>query len=266
MLAVISPAKRILWSQKSRDSTELPVTSPVFLSDANRLARAVKALSPRGHQEIMKISDDLARQNHVRFQDFRSRPAAGSLHHSLFALAGDTYTVPDAKTPSPPMVGYAQGRLRILSGLYGLLRPLDGIQPHRLEMGSSLATEKSGSLYEYWGPRLARGLNDIAEEYGTKTLINCASVEYFSAVQVKALKLRLITPIFLESRGGPLRIVSFFAKTARGAMARYVLENQIADPADLAGFSYGGYRLARHLSEGNRFVFLRDFQVSSDES
>jgi cytoplasmic iron level regulating protein YaaA (DUF328/UPF0246 family) len=138
------------------------------------------------------------------------------------------------------------------------LRPLDAIQPYRLEMGSRLRTDRGATLYEYWGDRLAGALNAAAREAGTDVLVNCASVEYFSAVPEQALGLRVITPVFLEQRGGQQKIVSFFAKKARGAMARFIIEHRLTDPESLRAFDTGGYRFSAALSEGDRWVFLRD--------
>jgi cytoplasmic iron level regulating protein YaaA (DUF328/UPF0246 family) len=152
---------------------------------------------------------------------------------------------------------FAQDRLRILSGLYGLLKPLDGIQEYRLEMGSKLKTRKGGSLYDYWGDRLAKALNDQAEALGTSTLINCASVEYFSAVDAKALKLNVITPQFLEDKPGGPKIVSFYAKKARGAMARFIVERRLTDPDSILEFDLGGYAYSEELSEPGKPAFLR---------
>ena len=154
---------------------------------------------------------------------------------------------------------WAQDHLRILSGLYGVLRPLDAMQPYRLEMGSRLKTRRGTSLYDYWGEDLSKMLNAQAEVVGTDTLINCASQEYFGAVAPKALKLRVITPVFMELKDGNAKIVSFFAKKARGAMARYMVQNRINDPKNIQDFDIGGYEFQPALSEGDRWVFLRDY-------
>ena len=152
---------------------------------------------------------------------------------------------------------WAQRHLRILSGLYGLLRPLDAIRPHRLEMGSRLATPRGATLYDFWGDRVALALNAAAEETGSTVLINCASVEYFTAANHDALRLRVVTPTFLEERGGEQKIVSFWAKKARGAMARFISEHRLTDPSEILAFTAGGYVHEPDLSEPDRPVFLR---------
>ncbi|MBF9051067.1 peroxide stress protein YaaA [Roseobacter sp. HKCCD9010] len=256
MLTVISPAKRLDWNAR-----DVEVTTPVFQSDADHLASVARELSVPDLRKLMAISEDLGRLNHERFQRFAeekddTRPAA-------LAFAGDTYAGLEAGSLDAEDLRFAQDRLRILSGLYGLLRPLDAIQAYRLEMGSRLKTEKGPSLYAYWGDRLAQALNDEAEMLGADTLINCASVEYFSAVDPKALKLPVITPNFLEDRPGGPKIVSFFAKKARGAMARFIIENRLTTPNHLSDFSLGGYRYAADLSTPEKPAFLRAEAVAA---
>lgn len=250
MLTVISPAKRLDWSER-----DVEMTAPVFQEDANKLARVAKRLSQKDLAKLMDISADLAKLNADRFKRFEDehdniRPAA-------LAFAGDTYAGLEAGSMDADDLRFAQDRLRILSGLYGLLKPLDGIQEYRLEMGSKLKTRKGGSLYEYWGDRLAKALNEQAEAIGTSTLINCASVEYFSAVDAKALKLEVITPQFLEDKPGGPKIVSFYAKKARGAMARFIIERRLTDPDSVLEFDLGGYAYSEELSEPGKPAFLR---------
>lgn len=249
MLTVISPAKRLDWSPR-----DIATTTPAFQSDADHLAKVAKRLSTADLRKLMDISEDLARLNRDRFATFAedqdTRPAA-------LAFAGDTYAGLEAATLDADDLRFAQGRLRILSGLYGILRPLDAIRPYRLEMGSRLKTEKGTNLYEYWGTRLAEALNTEAKALGTATLVNCASVEYFGAVDPNALKLRVITPTFLEDKPGGPKIVSFYAKKARGAMARFITENRLTDPAHLSDFNSGGYRYEPDLSTDEKPAFLR---------
>src|SRR6056297_694009 len=158
-----------------------------------------------------------------------------------------------------PTMAWAQDHFRILSGLYGLLRPLDAIEPYRLEMGSRLATDRGRTLYDYWGDRISRALNAQAREVGADVLVNCASQEYFGAVDRAALDLRVITPVFMEEKAGTPKIVSFYAKKARGAMARFVIQNRLTDPDALKEFDTGGYRYNAEMSEGDSMVFLRDY-------
>ncbi|MFC2966970.1 peroxide stress protein YaaA [Acidimangrovimonas pyrenivorans] len=253
MLAVISPAKKLNWNAKA----PLPVTEPQFPDEAAELAAVARGLSVDELRKLMSISENLAKLNADRFAAFSETPDPVALRPAAFAFAGDTYVGLEAKTLDEDALRWAQDHLRILSGLYGLLRPLDQIQAYRLEMGSRLKTARGKSLYDYWGDRLSLALNAAAARAGTDLLVNCASTEYFSAVDPAALTLRVITPVFLEERGTERKVVSFWAKRARGAMARYMMENRLTDPEALKGFDTGGYRFEPDLSEGDRWVFLR---------
>ncbi|TCM87609.1 peroxide stress protein YaaA [Rhodovulum steppense] len=253
MLVVISPAKRL----DPAPVGGINPTAPAFQEDAVHLAAVASALSPAELTKLMHISDKLARLNADRFRDFAAAPAPEAVKPAVLLFAGDTYAGFEAASLDADDLRFAQDRLRILSGLYGLLRPLDAIQPHRLEMGSRLRTDRGETLYAYWGHRLARALNEAAQVAGTDILVNCASQEYFGAVDPAALRLRVITPVFLEDRPGGPKIVSFFAKKARGAMARFIVERRLTDPEALLEFDTGGYRHIPDLSEPYRPVFLR---------
>ncbi|MBM7067109.1 peroxide stress protein YaaA [Actibacterium sp. 188UL27-1] len=253
MLVVISPAKRLDWSEVP----EIAATVPAYLGDANALAGYARKLSKPKLQQLMGISTDLAKLNQERFSDFADAPAAQAVRPAARAFAGDTYAGLEAGTLDADAMRWAQDHLRILSGLYGLLRPCDGIQPYRLEMGSKLKTRRGGSLYDYWGDQLSRGLNEAAAHCGAEVLVNCASQEYFGAVDLDALALRVITPVFMEDRPGGPKIISFAAKKARGAMARFVVEHRLTDPEELKGFATGGYTFQPGMSDGDRWVFLR---------
>jgi len=256
MLTVISPAKRLDLAPVTLPGAMTP-TAPAFAADAARLARVARRLSVAELRDLMAISEPLAVLNRDRFKTFTAAPQTDQLHPAALMFAGDTYIGLEAKTLSEDALRWAQDRLRILSGLYGLLRPLDAIQPYRLEMGSKLVTARAGDLYGYWGKRLARALNAQAETLGTDTLVNCASQEYFGAVDKSALKLQVITPVFLEDKAGDAKIISFFAKQARGAMARFIAENRLTDPKSIQDFDAGGYRFQPQLSDGDRWAFLR---------
>ena len=256
MLIVISPAKRLDWAPRDQ-----AMTVPQFQGDALALAQTARNLSETELARLMALSPALARLNVARFERFEHdrddlRPAA-------LAFSGDTYQGLEAASLDADDLRFAQDRLRILSGLYGVLRPLDAIQPYRLEMGSRLATAKGADLYAYWGDRLARALNAQAAELGTDTLLNCASVEYFSAVDPAALALRVITPQFLEDKPGGPKIVSFHAKKARGAMARFVIERRLTDPEAILAFDLGGYSHAPELSGPGKPAFLRSAAAAS---
>ncbi len=252
MLVVISPAKRLDW-----DGAPAGGTDPAFRADANRLAAHARQLSLGQLKSLMGLSDDLARLNRDRFRAFEAAPAEAATRQAAFAFAGDTYLGLEAGSLDADDLRWADGRLWILSGLYGLLRPQDGIQPYRLEMGSRLKTRRGTSLYAYWGEMLAKHLNDAAARSGSTVLLNCASQEYFGAVDQTRLSLRVISPVFLEERGGQAKIVSFFSKRARGALARYVVERRISDPAGLLDFDAGGYRFDPERSEPEKPVFVR---------
>ncbi|MBT8409939.1 MAG: peroxide stress protein YaaA [Alphaproteobacteria bacterium] len=258
MLVVISPAKRLDW-----DGSVAAQTEPEFLKDAGTLAGHARQLTLGGLRKLMGLSDDLARLNRDRFRAYADAPAPQETRAAAFAFAGDTYQGLEAASLDEDALRWAQDHLRILSGLYGVLRPLDAIQPYRLEMGSRLKTRRGTTLYDFWGERIAKSLRAQAATVGTDVLVNCASQEYFGAVKSGALGLRVITPTFLEDRNGAAKTVSFFAKKARGAMARYIVENRVTDPADLRGFSIGGYGFDADRSGGDQMVFVRDYPEAS---
>lgn len=254
MLTVISPAKSLDWSP-----VDVTATDPVFQEDAVRLAKTSRNLTLGALKDLMHLSDDLARLNRDRFKAFEETPAADMTKPAALAFNGDTYQGLEAKTLSDEDMAYAQTHLGILSGLYGLLRPLDAIQPYRLEMGSRLKTRRGKNLYEYWGSTISEALNALGHAAGTDTLVNCASQEYFGAADTKALKLNIITPVFMEIKDDRPRIVSFFAKRARGAMARHIIENRVTTEDGLIAFNAGGYTFDPDLSEVNKLVFVRDY-------
>ncbi|PTX50405.1 hypothetical protein IQ03_02772 [Gemmobacter caeni] len=252
MLTVISPAKRLDPAPPALPAG-LAATDPQFAAEAAELARIARGLTPADLRRLMGISPALAELNADRFAAFGAQDRAPA----ALIFAGDTYAGLEAGKLDADAWRWATTHLRILSGLYGLLRPTDRIEPYRLEMGSRLANPRGGSLYDWWGERLAQALDATAEEAGARFLVNCASVEYFSAVDAGALRLPVITPVFLEDRADGAKVISFWAKKARGAMARFIMENRLSDPADLRGFTAGGYRHDASASEGPRLVFRR---------
>lgn len=256
MLCVISPAKKL--NETPRVVGEGDLTEPAFAAEAMRLVSLARELSVADLQALMSLSEPLARLNRDRFRAYRRKPARGAAFPAIHCFAGDTYQGLDAATLSADAMQRAGGHLRILSGLYGVLRPLDAIQPYRLEMGSRLANAKGADLYAFWGDKLAKALNAAGREAGTDVLLNCASVEYFRAADRKALKLRVISPVFLDGPAGEEKVISFFAKRARGAMVRFVLEHRLTDPADLRGFDGGGYRWRAEGSTPDAPVFARE--------
>jgi uncharacterized protein len=254
MLVVISPAKRLDWSPVGGD-----VTQPDFQSDAIRLAKTMRGQTLGDLRKLMDLSPDLARLNRDRFKIFESEPESETVRPAVQAFAGDTYIGLEAGSLDADELNWAQDHLRILSGLYGVLRPKDAIQPYRLEMGSRLKTRRGKNLYDYWGTQISKALVAQASEIETDTLINCASQEYFGAADNKALKLRVITPVFMEERKGAAKIVSFFAKKARGSMARFIIQRRLTDAEGIKDFDLGGYKFNSQMSEGDRWVFLRDY-------
>lgn len=253
MLVVVSPAKRLDWAERPYEMTE-----PEFQEEAARLAGHARQLTLGKLKNLMDLSDDLAKLNRDRFRQFSDRPTDDATRPALYAFAGDTYQGFDAASLDAEGRKRAQSHMRILSGLYGVLRPMDAIQPYRLEMGSRLKTRRGTNLYQYWGDRIANALNAAADEIGTDTLVNCASQEYFGAVDRDALTLRVITPEFYEIKNGQAKIVSFFAKRARGAMARFIVENRVTTEEGLRDFDLGGYRFAGPSDDGSRLFFHRD--------
>jgi len=253
MLVVISPAKKL----NMQPSPAIEPTQPMFGQEAEELAHVMQKLSLDALQSLMGISANLAKLNADRFASFGAqdkKPAA-------LAFAGDTYQGLEAATLESEDMAWAQNHLRVLSGLYGVLRPLDAIEPYRLEMGSKLATARGKSLYQYWGSKIAGALNEQAAATNSSLLVNCASKEYFDAVDLASLRLPVLTPVFLENKDGKSKIVSFHAKRARGAMARFIVQNRLRERVDLQGFDVGGYRYQRDQSDADKLVFIRNAMV-----
>ena len=252
MLTVISPAKKLDMS-----AVDITPTLPEFQTQANELAKVARKLSVNDLRKLMDISENLATLNRDRFRDFADASTPENAKAAMYIFAGDTYTGLEAESLDQDEVTFAQNHLRILSGLYGLLKPLDAIQPYRLEMGSRLKTQRGKSLYDYWGSTISEALNAQAEQVQTDTLINCASQEYFGAVKPDALTLNVVTPQFYEDKPGGPKIVSFYAKQARGAMARFIIQNRLTKPEQIRDFDTGGYAYQPDQSTPDRPVFLR---------
>ena len=258
MLAVVSPAKNLDFE------SPIPVdtfTQPAMLDQLDHLVKFCKTLSPADIASLMSISDKLSVLNADRFAEF-SRPfTPDNARQAMYAFNGDVYTGLDAYSLSERDVTFAQSHLRILSGLYGLLRPLDLMQAYRLEMGTKLATDKGKDLYQYWGEDITQVLNQALAEQGDSVLVNLASNEYFKSVKKKSLEAMIITPNFKDLKNGQYKVISFFAKKARGLMARYIIQNQLTDVEQLKGFDLAGYRFSEEQSSPTDFVFLRDEAV-----
>lgn len=252
MLVVTSPAKKLDWAERDQE-----MTWPALHDDAVELAEVARGQSVADLMKLMHISEDLARLNYDRFQDFAADPKTEATRPAALAFAGDTYQGLEAASLEPEEMAWAQEHLRILSGLYGVLRPLDALQPYRLEMGSRLKNPRGKNLYEFWGRKISDALNAQAEAAGTDILVNCASQEYFGAVDLAVLKLRVVTPVFMEDKNGTPKVVSFYAKRARGAMARFIIQRRLTDAESLLEFDTGGYAYQPQLSEPDKPVFLR---------
>ena len=254
MYAVISPAKKLNCSGWNRD---LDFTRPSLLDHTSGLVSEMKSKSTDDIGQLMKISEKLSSLNFDRYQSFSSNPECEDAKPAALMFDGDTYTGLQAQDFSQGDWGFAQQNLGILSGLYGLLRPLDLIQPHRLEMGTRLATERGSNLYAYWGDEIANLLQERNQNAADNTLVNLASNEYFKSASRPSLGMDVITPTFKELRDGKLKLISFSAKRARGSMARYIIKNQIENVDDLKDFDIDGYRFDPNQSTDNEWLFYR---------
>lgn len=258
MILVISPAKALDYETPPTLATH---TQPDFLDDAAELIGVLRQRSPAEIAALMSLSDPLASLNVARYASW-SRPfTADNAKQAVLAFNGDVYARLSAPTLTEADLAWAQDHLRILSGLYGVLRPLDLMQPYRLEMGTRLATARGKNLYEFWGARITAELNALLareEAAGREpVLLNLASDEYFKSVQPKKLKGRLVSAVFEDWKGGRYKIISFYAKRARGLMSRYVIEQRIDEVEALKGFDREGYAFAAEASDGDTLVFRR---------
>lgn len=257
MLVVLSPAKNL-------DYETAPVTSqysePRMTDDASELIERCRELSPAEIGSLMKISDKLAGLNAARYQEWQLPFTTDNAKQAVLAFNGDVYSGLEATTLSDEDFNYAQSHLRILSGLYGLLKPLDLMQPYRLEMGTRLSNQRGKNLYEFWGDKIATQLNDDAKDVSAQTLINLASNEYFKSVDLKTLTLNVVTPVFKDMKNGQYKVISFYAKKARGMMARFIVENKVTEPEGLKDFDTAGYQYCEAMSKPEEPVFIRNEQ------
>lgn len=254
MIFVISPAK-------SLDFDTPPVTAeytqPGFLTRSAVLVQRLRELSPAELSRLMDISDALAVLNVTRYAEWAPPFTPANAKQALLAFNGDVYEGLDAASLSPAGLAWCQQHLRILSGLYGLLRPLDLIQPYRLEMGTKLGNAAGKDLYAFWGEDITQALNAAMSPSGPAVLVNLASEEYFKAVRPKALKARIVNCVFEDWKGGRYKIISFYAKRARGLMARHAITGRLQEAEQLKGFAEGGYTFAPEASDDTRWVFRR---------
>jgi len=254
MLALISPAKKLDFDS---EVTLQSHTQPEFLNRAKKLITVARKLSPGQLSSMMKLSENLAVLNVQRYKAFNTPFTLGNAKQAALVFNGDTYLGLEAKTLTEADLEYAQDHLRILSGLYGLLRPLDLIQPYRLEMGAKFTSPKGGNLYDFWDGDLSKAANKVIGDHLDKTIINLASNEYFKAIRRDKLKSSVITPIFKEVKNGETRTLGMFAKRARGSMAKFMIENRIESPDGLKDFNTGGYQYRDSLSNTENWVFTR---------
>ena len=254
MLALVSPAKKLDFSALDRP---LAHSEPAFADDTVKLVRAARRLGRGKLQRLMKLSDSLGELNYRRFRDFADEATPDNAKQAALAFAGDTYAGLDAASLDADDLDYAQSHLRILSGLYGLLRPLDLIQPYRLEMGRRLATRRGADLYGFWGDRLAKAIDAEVAGHPSPVVVNLASSEYFKAAQASSLGARVVTPVFKEEKNGAAKVIGFVAKHARGAMARHMITRRIETPDELKSFTEGGYGYRDELSDADTWVFTR---------
>jgi uncharacterized protein len=255
MLIVLSPAKTL--DLETPPSTRLH-TTPDFLDRSAQLIDVLRRHSPADIGSLMRISDTLANLNVGRYASWSADPAEG--RQAIMAFNGDVYAGFDARSLKPAQLAYAQSNLRILSGLYGVLRPLDLIHPHRLEMGTRLANPGGKDLYAFWGETVTGALNGAIAANGAEVLLNLASEEYFKSVKPKLLSVPVITPVFEDWKNGKYKIISFFAKRARGLMARYAAVKGITDPSRLKRFNVDGYAFDKRESDASTWVFRRKIE------
>lgn len=254
MLIVISPAKTLDYETPAKTGV---FTSPDYLDRSQQLINRLRKFSSLDISELMNVSAKIADLNFDRYESWKKPFTEKNAKQAVLAFKGDVYTGLDAETFKADDFKFAQKHLRVLSGLYGLLRPLDLMQPYRLEMGTKLKTDSGKNLYEFWGSDITEGLNAQLKKIKSKTLINLASNEYFKSVRPKELNAEIITPAFKEFKNGEYKMIGIYAKKARGLLSRYIIQNKLNDPEDIKSFDEEGYRFNKKLSKGNNWVFTR---------
>jgi cytoplasmic iron level regulating protein YaaA (DUF328/UPF0246 family) len=258
MLFLLSPAKALDYETPPHVATH---TQPLFVPQAAELIGLLREKSPHEIATLMDLSDPLAGLNVARYQAWTPSFTTQNAKAAMLAFNGDVYEGLDARSLSEQDLAWAQDHVCILSGLYGVLRPMDLMQPYRLEMGTRLATPKGSNLYQFWGTQIADYLNQRAADDASPVIVNLASEEYFKSVDRKALKPRVVTCVFEELKDGKYKVVSFLAKRARGLMVRYAIARRAAGVGELKGFDLEGYAFVPAASEDHRLVFRRDARV-----
>ena len=254
MLAVISPAKKLDFETAPKFEDH---TLPEFIKDTEILVKTARKMSRAKLKQTMKLSDTLAELNYQRYQNFSTPFHLGNAKQAAWVFNGDTYVGLKADTLNKREMAFAQKHLRILSGLYGVLRPLDLIQPYRLEMGARFNPPHRANLYDFWDSRITDNLNALLDDQNDKTLVNLASSEYFKSVRTKELHGPVLTPIFREIKDGQSRTIGMFAKQARGTMARFIITNRVDKTEGLKDFNLSGYQFRSDLSDDNKWVYTR---------
>ena len=257
MLFLLSPAKSLDYDTPADPALLAQATKPPFLARSAELIGGLKQKTPRQVAELMDLSDSLAQLNVTRYARWSRRITSKNSKPAVLAFNGDVYDGLQARSLTHDDIAWAQAHLVILSGLYGVLRPLDLVQPYRLEMGTRLAVADARELYGYWGDTLAEHLNKRLRADESPVIVNLASQEYFRAADRKALKARVVECVFEDWKNGEYKVISFFAKRARGAMARHAIRQRLATPRQLEGFSEDGYAFAPAASTPERLVFRR---------
>ena len=255
MLVVISPAKSLDYDRPVNTTT---FTQPAYIERSAELITTLRKMSRKKVAELMNISDSLAQLNTDRYQAWATPFNTDNARQAVFAFTGDTYAGLDISTFNPAELKWAQNHLRILSGLYGLLRPLDLMQPYRLEMGTRLVHKDKKNLYEFWGDDITEGLNQQLKATRSEVLVNLASQEYFKSVKPRQLNAELVTPVFKDKKGDDYKTIGFFAKRARGAMSAWIVKNRLKTVADLQVFDGDGYRYNEAMSSAHERVFTRE--------
>ena len=257
MLIVVSPAKNLDFETPTPTQKH---TKAALLNEAQNLIDQLKQLAPQDISALMHISDKLGVLNYDRFQNWQLPFTTQNARQAILAFKGDVYVGLDAYHFTDDDFTFAQQHLRILSGLYGLLKPLDLMQAYRLEMGTKFANASGKNLYEFWGDTITQHLNKQLATLETETLINLASTEYFKSVKTKQLNANIITPVFKDEKNGTLKIISFFAKKARGRMSAYIIKNKLTHPEQLKDFDWDGYCFNSAMSSVSEWVFTRSEQ------
>ena len=254
LITIISPAKKLDYETPNQ---QFPSSQPMLLNHSSALMSDLKQLSPQEVSSLMGLSDKLGALNYERFQKWETPFTESNSKQAILAFKGDVYQGLDAESLSVSELDWAQHNVRILSGLYGILKPMDLMQPYRLEMGIKFATKRGHNLYDFWNSIITEELNKNFSS-DNSNLLNLASNEYFKSINVSELKANVISPVFMDKKNGKYKIISFFAKKARGLMTRYIIKNRIEDITDIQNFEEGGYFFSEAMSEDNKPVFCRD--------